>query len=186
MMKLDIEHIKQCGYNDANDACNESGCGDEPSGGWDSWTIDAAGIEDAADWWIPGWRGYVPEEYADDPAEWLEDDGSEVWEQACEAYCEGARDAAKNYESARQEALIDADEAGWRICVFGRPGSSSFRCKVSAPGEADAVSQAIYKPGPQGPYESEILKPSEAARVTWQDGSAVYADEIAAIIEEIA
>lgn len=133
------------------------------------------------------WSDAPPREVGDLRDEY--DDGDRAVEEAIDeareaydsAYIEREEELAGQASEAREEQLRELGEAGWRICVFGLPGSSAHRFELAAPGQADEVSDRLYCPGPFGPYESAILTPLDADACTYQDGSRVYG----AVIDEL-
>lgn len=175
----EIEAIREAGFSDASEATSESQDGGAPDGGWDSWLISGVGTSEAV-------RLLCPDRLLPtgdvDLAEWVEADGEALWTEICGAYDAGGDLAGERFTAGRAADLDAAGVAGYRVCVFGLPGSSVHEAEVSGPGEADAVSARIYQPGPCGPYDSAILTPCEADAVRYLDGSRVYEVEVEAAL----
>ena len=74
------KQIMRMGYNDALTACNESGSGEAPDGGWDSWLINGVGVTATCE--LFGVR--KPE--------------GPSWDKACRWYSQGARTAAAKWD----------------------------------------------------------------------------------------
>lgn len=100
-------------------------------------------------------------------------------------YIEAVTDAIEEIATERAAHIARADAAGWRICVFGLPGSSTHVARVAAPGEANDVSGEIFNPGPCGPCDFAILTPSQADNCNWRDGNPIYLDEVDSILSDV-
>ncbi|MFP4145309.1 MAG: hypothetical protein ACLFV3_09210 [Phycisphaeraceae bacterium] len=171
------EYARQVGRDDQQAALLDGWCDDPISDGWAA----EAGSAHVVSLLTPGLADRLRRELDpagdlldDEFAEAIEERHPELREPLADAYDDGAREAHAQADQQRRDELEAAGAEGWRVCVYGLPGSSVHRWELASPGEADAVVDRLYQPGPTGPYDSEILTPGEAAERTYQDGTPIY------------